>query len=128
MTTIVLKDSLGVDQTFTFTTVSPNGDSVFVRQSGPLLGRAELRLAVGGNTNVNRVKAKLSLPVVCAADSSPGSCPTTMIKYTQVGSTDITVVKQSSEVERQDLNAMLKSLAGNPVVEQLVINGIIPRA
>lgn len=128
MSTIVLKDALGADQVFTFSTVSPNGESVFTRNTGPLLGRAELRISLNGNAKVNRVKAKLSVPSVCTSAPTADGCTTTAVEYIMVGSTDISVVKQSSEESRDDLNAMLKSLAATPVIEQLIVDGILPRS
>lgn len=128
MTQIVLKDKLGADQVFTFSTVAPNGDSVFTRNVGPLLGRAELRLSLNGNAKVNRVKAKLSVPSVCVSAPVEGSCATSTVEYIMVGSTDISVVKQSSETAREDFNAMLESLAANATIAQVIIDGILPRS
>lgn len=128
MTSIILKDKALADQTFTFKTILPNGSAVFERIAGPLVGRAELTLSLSEGANVNRVKAKLSIPKVCVTTPSNGDCGRPVVEYTQVGSLDISVVRFSSEVEREDMSAMLNSLAGNPVFKSIIVNGDLPRA
>lgn len=124
MSTIVLKDKANADVTFTLTGVA--GSSViFDNRTSSLLGRKRLTLTVNENKNTNRIAVKLSIPSVCEGETS--GCTAESIKYTQVASADITVVRFSSLADREDLAALFGSLITNAAVEDMVTEGVLPQ-
>lgn len=123
MSTIVLKDKANADVTFSLTGVAGNS-VIFDNRSSSLLGRKRLTLTVNENKNTNRIAVKLSLPSVCAGDTE---CAAESIKYTQVASADITVVRFSSLADREDLAALFGSLITNAAVEDMVTEGVLPQ-
>lgn len=125
MSTIVLKDKANADVTFTLTGVAGNS-VIFDNRTSSLLGRKRITLTVNENKNTNRVAVKLSLPSVCAGDET-SDCPTESIKYTQVASADITVVRFSSLVDREDLASLFGSLITSAAVEDMVTEGVLPQ-
>lgn len=123
MSTIVLKDSTAAD--ITFKLVGTNGNSVIFDAAGStLLSRKRLTLQVSEGKNANRVKFKLSVPTVCA--QAPGCVPT--VSYTQVASGDYSIVRFSSEIDRQDLSAMVASLTANNTIKDMIVDGSLPTA
>lgn len=124
MSTIVLKDKANADVTFTLTGVAGNS-VIFDNRTSSLLGRKRLTLTVNENKNTNRIAVKLSIPSVCASD--PSDCTTESIKYTQVASADITVVRFSSLADREDLAALFGSLITSAAVEDMVTEGVLPQ-
>lgn len=124
MTTIVLKDKANADVTFTLTGVAGNS-VIFDNRTSSLLGRKRITLTVNENKNTNRIAVKLSLPSVCVGDGS--DCTTESVKYTQVASADITVVRFSSLVDREDLAALFGSLITSAAVEDMVTEGVLPQ-
>lgn len=125
MSTIVLKDKANADVTFTLTGVAGNS-VIFDNRTSSLLGRKRLTLTVNENKNTNRIAVKLSIPSVCD-DKSASGCTTESVKYTQVASADITVVRFSSLADREDLAAMFGSLITSAAVEDMVTEGVLPR-
>ena len=124
MSTIVLKDKANADVTFTLTGVAGNS-VIFDNRTSSLLGRKRLTLTVNENKNTNRVAVKLSIPSVC--DDSVSGCTTESVKYTQVASADITVVRFSSLADREDLAALFGSLITNAAIEDMVVEGVLPQ-
>lgn len=125
MSTIVLKDKANADVTFTLTGVAGNS-VIFDNRTSSLLGRKRLTLTVNENKNTNRVAVKLSIPSVCVEGDSSG-CTTESVKYTQVASADITVVRFSSLTDREDLAALFGSLVTSAAVEDMVTEGVLPQ-
>lgn len=122
MSTIVLKDKANADVTFTLSGIS--GNSVIYDNKGDsLLNRKRITLSLNENKSTNRIAIKLSVPSVCEA--TPG-CDVPSIKYTQVASADISVVKFSTKLDREDLQAMFDSLISSTAVVNLVENGVLP--
>lgn len=121
MSQIVLKDQNGADVVFTHVSTGP-GTLTFTSPGTSLLDVKKLTLSLNENANTNRVRYKLSVPVVCA--SVAGCKP--VIEYTQVASGDLTIVKFSSEGRRQELAALTASLVGNATVKDLVVGGAFP--
>lgn len=123
---IVLKDSADADQTFNYKGTAQNGAVIYERQSDNLIGRSQVVLSMAGNTNVLRVKGKLSVPEVCTA--AEAGCSSVSVSYTEVGSFDISVPTISSAVSRDDFIAMFSSLVGTSLVSDMATDGVLPTA
>lgn len=123
MTTIVLKNRLNENITFTYAGRTSQG-AVFDSPGATLLDRKRITLQLGENQNVNRVKMKISVPVLNT--SVAGAAPT--VSYTQVASGDITVVRFADEANREDIVSLFSSLAGSATVLALATEGILPVA
>lgn len=119
--TIVLKDRADADVVFNH--VSTNNLTLVYKAKGTnLMDEKVLTLQLAPNANTNRIRVKLSVPTLCAAEV--GCKPT--INYTQVASGDITVVKFSSDEDRADLSAMVGSLFSSTAVVDLVNDASFP--
>lgn len=119
---ITLKDAEGVDVVFTLTGVSGN-TAIFDSVTDSLLGRKRLEVSLKQSAAVNRVGYKLTLPSVCDDETT---CGVSKITYTQIASGDISVVKASTVVDRNDLAAMQASLASSAAVQNMITNGVMP--
>lgn len=120
---LVLKNKAA--ENVTFTPVGTTGNSmVYEDRTGPLMGRKRVTLSLNEKANTNRVAVKISLPAVCASDAE--TCGVDAIKYTQVASADITVVKFATEADREDLAALFASLIGSSALEDLVVQASMP--
>lgn len=116
---IVLKDSTGTNVTFNFTSHVGNiltYDSV----GDSLLNRKRLTINFGENAKVNRVKMKLSVPSVVTVEGVP------TVGYTQVASSDHSVVRASTAVERADLAALFANLQAAASIQEIIKNGVMP--
>lgn len=121
MTQIVLKDASEGDVVFTHVKTAP-GQLIFVNRGDTLLDTKQLTLQLNEGAKVNRVKFKLSVPNV-ATDVVTGL---PAIKFTQVASGDISVVKFSDTADRALISALSSSLANSTELQDLVINGEFP--
>lgn len=121
--TIVLKDSSAVDQTFTYVGRGNANAHIYERAGSSLLGRARITLSLSGNTGVNRVKVKLSIPKV-ANDADLADKAT--VVWTNVASADFSAVTFSSEESRRNLVSMFAGLMANSGVQNMVTDGIHP--
>lgn len=121
--TIVLKDKANANVTFTRTGISGNS-VIYDNRGASLLNRKRLTLTVNENKNTNRIAVKLSLPSVC---NDGTDCATESIKYTQVASADVTVVRFASTVDREDLGALFGSLITNIAVQDMITDGVLPQ-
>lgn len=122
--TIVLKDRNDADVVFTYTGTTGNG-VIFDNRSSTLIGRKRLTLSLNENTNTNRIGVKLSIPSICQGEDA---CDKATVKYTQVASADISVVRFASLEDREDLAAMFASLIGSSDLELLVTDGVLPQS
>lgn len=120
MTTIVLKDASDGDVVFTHVKTAPN-TLTFVNRGDSLLASKELTLSLNENANTNRVRMKISVPRV--GRNADGK---SVIEYTQVASSDITIVKFSTAEDRALIDALFKSAVSNVVLSDLVQNGAFP--
>lgn len=120
---IVLKNKANVDVTFNFVGTTANG-VIYDAPGATLLDRKRLTLQLIEGKNANRVKFKLSVPSVC--DTAPGCVP--VISYTQVASGDYSIVRFSSLLDRQDIDAMVASLTDSTAITSLVVDGSLPSA
>lgn len=121
--TLVLKDKAQADVPFTLSGISGNS-AIFDNRGSSLLNRKRITLTVNENKNTNRIAVKLSLPSVC---TDATACATESVKYTQVASADITVVRFASTVDREDLGALFGSLITNAAVQDMVTEGVLPQ-
>lgn len=121
MTQIVLKDQNDADVVFTHVSTAP-GSLTFQSVGANLLDTKRLVMSLGSNTNANRIKFKLTVPSVC--NDVAGCKP--VINYTQVASGDISIVKFSSEADRQAIAAMTASLVDNAAIKDLIVDGAFP--
>lgn len=126
MPTLVLKDANGADQSFLFVGHDKGNAAIFERQSDALIGRARIVLQLAGNTNVNRVKAKLSVPTVSSITPDTGAVARPVVEYTHVASTDISVVAFSNAESRADILAMFRSLLDSSTVANMVTDASLP--
>lgn len=117
---IVLKNFAAEDVTFSYSHSLPNGNLVYERQTGPLVGRARLVLSLSDSAVTNRVKYKLIVPQVCTGTDT---CSIPTIEYTQIASGDISVFRAGTELSRKDIGAMAASLANNATVQAMIVNG-----
>lgn len=124
---IVLKDSALADQTFNYVGTGANNAIIYERSAPTLVGRARLSLSLSGNSNVNRVRVKMSVPSVCTTPLPDGGCSRPTVEYTQVASADLSVVAFSSAASRADLAAMFGSLISNADVISMITDGVTPR-
>lgn len=114
------------DDTFTFTQdrTLPNGEEVYTVKQGPLLGRMRLRarLAPNAANTVNRVRLVLDVPkVVDGNPSVDGVQP--KVEFTQVWSSDCTVVLASDSSDRDLLAGLAGALCSNPSVVAMITDG-----
>lgn len=119
---IVLKDRNGANVTFNQKGYTNNG-IIFEAMGTTLLDRKRLSLQITEGANVNRVKFKLSVPSVC---QSATDCSTSAVQYTLVASGDLSVVRFSSNEAREDLAALVASLAASAELENMVTDGVLP--
>lgn len=119
---IVLKDKAGTDVTFTPAGTTLDG-RVYVHRGNTLLDTKRITLRLVETKNTNRVHIKLSVPSVC---TSSVDCADPVVKYTQVASADITVVRFASEDARNDLAALHGSLNNSDVIAQLITAATLP--
>lgn len=120
MNTIVLKDQANADVTFHHVGTTQNSLS-FASRGDSLLDVKKLTLTLTENANTNRVKVKLSVPTVSADAAGK-----TVIAYTQVASSDITVVKFSTLEDRALIDSLFASIVSNAAVSNLVKTGSFP--
>lgn len=120
MTQIVLKDATADDVIFTHVKTAPN-TLTYVNRGDSLLDSRELTISLNENANTNRVRVKLSVPRV--GKNADGK---SVIEYTQVASSDITIVKFSTAEDRALIDALFKSAISSDVVSDLVQNGAFP--
>lgn len=118
---IVLKDHNNTDVVFTHIS-TVNGKMTFQAQGSSLMDAKRLEISLSENANTNRIRTKLSVPTMCA--ESVGCKP--VILYTQVSSSDITVVKFSTLDDRKLINALEQSVLSSTVIKNLVENAQFP--
>lgn len=119
--TLVLKDQTSADVVFTHVETSPN-TLTFMNRGDNLLDAKKITLSLNESAKVNRVKYKISVPTV-ATDAATGL---PAVKYTQVASGDISVVKFGSSADRALISALQESLVASPELKDLVISGNFP--
>lgn len=117
---IVLKDNNDSDVVYKLVKTTGDVQTYVARQGETLLGSSELQIRLTRRSNVNRVYAKLSLPVVCVLE-----CGKTTVSYTEVGSLDLSSVLQAPEDVRQNFVAQFASLAGSQNVAAAFVDGLI---
>lgn len=120
---MILKDKDGADVTFTRTGTTADG-VVYDSRGSSLLDTKRLTFRLVETKATNRIHVKLSVPSVCA---SSVDCAVPEVKYTQVASGDITVVRFASEDDRNNLAAFLKSIYALPEVSSMIVNAVIPQ-
>lgn len=118
---IVLKDSASNDVTFTLVKRDNNALTFVNSNGGSLMGQKRILVSLNEGKNANRVKVKLMLPSVCSDE-----CDVEKVKYEQVSSQDITVVKFATQTDREDLAALTASLASEDVVANLITFAAFP--
>ncbi|UJQ85562.1 MAG: putative coat protein [Pepevirus faecivicinum] len=114
------------DDTYTFTQdrTLPNGEEVFTVKSGPLLGRMRLRARLAPNAagTVNRVRLVLDVPKVVDGDPAQAGIQP-KVEFTQVWSSDCTVVLASDSPDRDLLAGLAGALTVNPSVVAMITDG-----
>lgn len=119
---ITLKNAANADVVFFLTGVNGN-TAIFDSASDSLLGRKRIEVTLKSSSAVNRVGYKLTLPSVC---DDATACGVSKMKYTQIASGDISVVKASTALDRNDLAALQASLAANASIQNMIKNGVMP--
>lgn len=89
---------------------------------GSLLGAETVELRIVRRPKLNRVHAKLSIPVVCT--DSP--CGTETVQLTEVGSLDVSSVLAAPQQVRERFAALLSSLASSEAMTDAIVDGNFP--
>lgn len=121
MTQIVLRDKNSDDVVFRHSETALNS-MVFINRGDNLLDVKKLTLSLNESAKVNRVKFKLSVPTV-DTDIATGL---PAVKYTQVASGDVSVVKFGTEADRDLIAALQESLLSSTEFKDLVVQGSFP--
>lgn len=115
----------GINRTLTL--VRTDGiNSVYEEQTGPLLGRLRLTSSSKDNTagTVVRTRLKLERSQVDVTSAAPGIAASTKVRYQEVWSDDITIVKQGESAGRTELYELKVALVSNDVIRDLVVDAV----
>lgn len=111
----------------TLTLVSSDGlNEVFEEQTGPLIGRLRFTSSIkeNGAKTVSRIKFKLERHQVDVTTAAPGIPAKTAVRYSEVWSDDITIVKAGEAAGRTELLNFKTALFGNAAVKLLITDGV----
>lgn len=115
----------GIDRTLTLVN-EINGVRTFEELTGPLVGRLKLTSSTresGAERKAIRHTLKLDYAeVVDCSGETCGALPE--VRYTELWSNDVVVVKAGSEVHRQGLYDLQRALIATPEVENLVVRNV----
>lgn len=117
---ITLKNAAGANVVYTES--GHDKDTVtFLKAGASLLDSSKLALTLRRGGNTNRVVAKLSIPSVGVVPSTgvPG------VKWTEVGSFDLSAVLAADTEAATDFMAQFASLAGSDVVKRMYTTGVL---
>lgn len=119
---LVLKDASGADITLSYIGSVKDG-LVFEKVSDTLVGRLRVTVSLTENAKTNRIRGKLTRPVVATLPQS-GELP--VVQYTEITSFDVSVYKAGQETGRTELQALFSSLLDTPLVKSAIIDGVKP--
>lgn len=123
MSNLVLKDALSADISFTPIARMPDG-IMYERKGATLLGRSRVSLTLTENGKTNRIRGKLTVPVVADCSTTCGEVP--VVQYTEVASFDFSIYRAGQETGRSDIAALTASLLSSPEVVAMIVDGSKP--
>lgn len=112
--------------TRTLTQVRDDGTTcVFEEKTGPLIGRLRLTSSSKDNAagTVIRTKLKLERSQVDVTTAAPGIAASVKVRYLEVWSHDISVVKSGESAGRTEMYDFTKALIGHQSVKDMVVDG-----
>jgi len=116
---IILKNAAAQNVTFVPRNTAQN-DVLYVATGTSLLDVKRLQLSIKDNGPTNRVVGKLSIPTV---GTNPGT-GLENVKWTEIGSFDLSAVKSASSDAAKDFFAMWASFAGHDAVKSMFVDGV----
>jgi hypothetical protein len=112
-------------KTYNFDGYDQNGVSVYTERSGGTpTAFSVLTFGMSSATNVQRVTARLSVPIV-AADDSDCSCAGTVLRTSRFTWT-FDLPNTGTTAERTDFEARIESLTATAAFEALLVNLVKP--
>lgn len=110
----------------TLSLVRSDGETeIFEEKVGPLIGRLRLTSIIKDNSakTVTRTRLKLERAQVDVTAAAPGIAAATKVRYLEVWSHDITVVKAGETAGRTEMYNFVKALVAHAAVQTAVIDG-----
>lgn len=110
----------------TLSLVRSDGETeIFEEKVGPLIGRLRLTSISKDNTakTVTRTRLKLERAQVDVTVAAPGIAAATKVRYLEVWSHDITVVKSGEAAGRTEMYDFSKALVAHAAVKGMVVDG-----